>query len=395
MLRVQAESGVAQATILRCRRMTGRPMEVVRAAAGPVTLEDQSLATHYRWGFAGVKLYMAYCFLVAMGGLALTLWRPGLLPRLRAAALAMPLAPVGMLIGQLLGARNLYLWLLASALATAVMAAVGSAFRRPALAIALAMLIGAGVVVADTLTGSWLVRTAPFAFPVMSGSRFYGLGNEYVGVLLGLSTVGLAGLLQVAPGRRWVFGLLGALIVLVIGAPFWGANWGGSVSAAAALVVVWAFSSQAPLWRRLLIGALLVLASGILPAALDLTLSAARQSHIGAAAAAVLSDGFPSVAATAWRKLAMSFGILTYTPWTIPLAAAGLAVFWVFLRRGSPARAPLREQRLLAGGILGAVIGGLAAVVVNDSGIVAGAGALVAAVSALLVVAGGPQEPVA
>jgi hypothetical protein len=377
-------------------QMTGRPLETVPSVAVPAAVDrlDRTLTAHYRWGFTAVKAYVTYCFLVVVAGLILTLWRPGLLPRLRGAALAMSLAPVGMLVAQLGGLHNLYAWLLISVLVTAVMVAIGAAFRRPAVSLAVGMLLGAAAILADTLTGSWLVRTAPFAFPVMSGSRFYGLGNEYMGVLLGLSTVGLAALLELNPARQWVLGVLGGFTVLVIGAPSWGANWGGAVSAAIALVVIWLFSGGARPWRRLLIAVVLVMLSAALPAALDLVLSPspAQRTHIGSAAAALLSGGLPSLGGIVRRKLAMSVGILTYTPWTIPLAAAALGAFWIFLRRAAPARAALRGQRRLAGGILGAVIGGGVAMVVNDSGIVAGAGAMVCAVSALLVIAGREQR---
>ena len=39
----------------------------------------------------------------------------------------------------------------------------------------------------DVLTGSSLIRLSPLGYDVMLGARFYGIGNEYMGILVGSS----------------------------------------------------------------------------------------------------------------------------------------------------------------------------------------------------------------
>ncbi len=62
------------------------------------------------------------------------------------------------------------------------------------------------------------------------------------------------------------------------------------------------------------------------------------------------------------------------------------------LRRLHQVRRALRDQPKLAAGIAAALLGGVVSSVVNDSGVVAGAGLWCAALAASLYVAARPQE---
>jgi hypothetical protein len=135
----------------------------------------------------------------------------------------------------------------------------------------------------------------------------------------------------------------------------------------------------------------------LLPAALDLMISpnAAQRTHIGATASALLSGRGSSLGGVIERKLQMSLHILFYSPWTLVLVAAVVAAFWILLRDGAPARLALTGRRQLVAGLVGAVAGGVVAMLVNDSGVVAGAGALAAAMAAVLVLAARAREQAA
>ena len=370
------------------REMSGHPLTVKSGSPKDLDRLARTLPERYRWGFAAAKLYVTYCVLVVLAGLVFSRWRVAWLPRLRAASLAIPLVPVGLLLGHAVGVENQYGWLFVSCLVSAAIALLAARLGRPALALAVAMLLGAAVLVVDTVIGAPLSRMASYTFPVMSGSRFYGLGNQYAGVLVGLSTVGLAALLQSAPDRRGLFVVLAAATVLVIGAPFWGANWGEAMSGAAALTLLWLIAVPRN-WARAIPTAVgLVFLAAVTPAALDLLTPPSHRTHIGAAVMTMLSGDWGFLADVIHRKMQMNLRILSYTPWTGVVALVGGAALWLLLREGAPARLALRGQRQLAGGIAGAVIGGLVAMVVNDSGIIAGAGALAAAVGAVLLLAG-------
>jgi hypothetical protein len=132
--------------------------------------------------------------------------------------------------------------------------------------------------------------------------------------------------------------------------------------------------------------------SGLAPAFLDMLTPARERSHIGAAADALLSGKGGMLADTMSRKVAMNFGVIGAAPWVLLLVVVAAAAAWAALRRGGPGRLALAGQRALSAGIAGAVAAGVVATVVNDSGLIAGAGAFVVALSAVLFLAARARE---
>lgn len=53
-----------------------------------------------------------------------------------------------------------------------------------------------GVLLLDTVTGGELQRYSVLSYDPMAGARYYGIGNEYMGILLGATIIGHALLLQ-------------------------------------------------------------------------------------------------------------------------------------------------------------------------------------------------------
>jgi hypothetical protein len=93
----------------------------------------------------------------------------------------------------------------------------------------------------DTLRGAPLMKVSVLGYDPVSGARYYGLGNEYMGVLVGMAVLGSCALLALQPKRRRL--LLGAqvvfflLLVLLLVAPAGGANFGGTLTATVAFTV--------------------------------------------------------------------------------------------------------------------------------------------------------------
>jgi hypothetical protein len=244
------------------------------------------------------------------------------------------------------------------------------------------MLIGAAVIVADTVLGSPLMRRSAIGFSVVSGSRFYGIGNECVGVLAATAAIGLGALLQEAPQRKKAAALIGVAVALAVGAPWWGANWGGYVAILIGLVSLWVLVSR---WRArtVVLGLALIVVGASLPAVLDLLRPAAARTHIGSAVALVGLRG-EVLADTVVRKLQMNTGIARVAGWWWLLAPLAGLVAVGMLRRVGTARQALSGKPYLCAGLWGAVVSALVAMVVNDSGVVSMAMALAVASSAVI-----------
>jgi len=303
------------------------------------------------------------------------------------------LVPVGMLVAPVVGLEHAALHLLAAAAIAAAVALACARARRPAGGLAAAMLLGSAPIVLDVVLGSPLMRRSTFGFGVMSGARFYGIGNEYMGFLAAMVVIGLGALLQTAPRARWLAALAGIAVVLIIGAPWWGANWGGAFAAAAGLIALWLARRRKRWAVSVVVAAVLLAASALVPVALDALRPVAERTHVGANAAAVLAGDVGMFADAVRRKVAMNWRLLaTYWPGLLAGAVVIAALAGRLLSRAQPARRTLAAQPTLAAGIFGALVVALAAALVNDSGVIAAAAALGVAAGALIFVSARPLE---
>ncbi len=235
------------------------------------------------------------------------------------------------------------------------------------------------VIAADALTGGRLASTSLLGHSAVLGARYYGVGNELMGLLVGSAALVGAGLSRSA----WPSAAASGLAMVMLGHPSIGANFGGMISAAftslaIAVVAVARPSPNCPSRRayrlRLVVLAGLIVAT--LSAATALVLLDASNpgpSHIGRAWRALTqrTAGYRQLAAIIMRKLAMNIRLLRYTAWTqvliaflIILGAMAASARGVFLQ--------FRQDHFsLHAAFMGGLAGALAAMAVNDSGVVA------------------------
>lgn len=191
---------------------------------------------------------------------------------------------------------------------------------------------------ADLLLGSPLLERLPFSYSVTEAARFYGIGNDAAGFLIGCA---------LAAGFE-VPALLA--VALTIGAPSLGANNGCFL---AALVGIMAQEvGKLPVRKRLRAALAALLGIALLFFGLarwDASRGAGVQTHLGQA----VSGERVGVVRLIGRKLAMNGHLLVSSPWSLLLLTSG-----VLLARQRAGRA------LIAGG---------AALALNDSGVLAAA----------------------
>ena len=216
----------------------------------------------------------------------------------------------------------------------------------------------------DTVFHSGLAANSALSGFYVSGIRFYGIGNEYMGLLIG-------SVLMSVPKK--ILGRAGLATVLLLGLSFWGANAGGAMAATVAFFVANPPFPITGKWRGRLpvIGAGGMLAAilvAVLLAAIERLLPGDFQSHIGRAA----SGGPHLWSEIIIRKLAMNLR-LAANPWTL-LGVFGMVGALGLLNRGRAGervRETLRRDDDLSSRVPAAGLGALAALIFNDSGIVA------------------------
>lgn len=249
--------------------------------------------------------------------------------------------------------------------------------------------VGAAVILGDGLMGAQAMKRSVLGYDAMVGARYYGIGNEFMGVLIGSALLAVAVAAQYgAPWgsrRRRGLALLSlvvfATILVYMAAPSGGTNAGGSLTAAVAFAILYT-RLFTRLWegRRKLVGLIGVgAAAGIAGLLLLWGLNAwlpsdaSGRTHIGKAMALVEGGRLDLIAGMIYRKLSMNLHLIGVSSWSKVLIA-GLLVMIVLLMkpRGVFHRWQYAVPDLMHG-FVAIVAGAVTALLLNDSGIVSAA----------------------
>ncbi len=255
--------------------------------------------------------------------------------------------------------------------------------------LALLLAFAAVIVSVDAAFGSPLVSRALLSNFYLAGIRFYGIGNEYMGLTIGGALVGGAMLTSVkgdseAPPLLGAGGaflrpplallLLAPLTLCAVGLPFFGADAGGAIGATVTYTVAFFGLRARRLQLRHIVAAFAI--AGVVVVALafaDRARPASARTHVGAAIATGQARGMGAIAEIAARKIAMNAGIAVH-PATLAAVLLLAPMAWAVgrgpladrTRRALDARPVLRRAVLPAG-----AWGAFASFVFNDSGVVA------------------------
>jgi len=223
------------------------------------------------------------------------------------------------------------------------------------------------ILIGDALMNGRLSAASILGNSFATGSRFYGVGNEYAGYLIAtaLITAGLSGFLEEKSWRPWVW-LFG--MPFVLGAANWGANFGGAFTAAVACSVAIIKTRDKQFgwqqWSLVMMMATVAVAAVVGWELLD---APEAQSHIGRMFSH--ADG-GSLRHLAQRKLQMAWHVMRYTPFNYPLLLAIPVMACVLHWRRGRLKAALAQHRAFDACMVGGVVGSIVALMVNDSGLV-------------------------
>ena len=210
------------------------------------------------------------------------------------------------------------------------------------------------VLVIDGFTGTRLVSNSALSEYALSGIRFYGIGNEYMGVLIGGAAL------------FWF-----ALVIFVLSFPAFGAKAGGAVTATATFTIAYLrLTGREVNWKHLLgsvaAGFALVFVWAILGHFLHL-----RRTHLETAAGALGEGRFGYIVGVALRKIGLAARVAVHPGTILGLIGFGLigALGRKLFRREVTAylNAKPRFAAVWWAGLWGCAV----AVLFNDSGIVA------------------------
>ncbi|NLC53077.1 MAG: hypothetical protein GX770_03835, partial [Firmicutes bacterium] len=223
------------------------------------------------------------------------------------------------------------------------------------------------VILVDLFFGARLMLPSLLGPSPVLGHRFYGLGNEYLGVFLGTFLLGAADFLIHSPWRKWSGLLLGGVALLVF-SPFGGANFGSGV---ALIYAGWQIGRRIrppTLARRnlVLFSLCLVVGLGVQLVGVE----TGGTTHLHSALRLLRLGAWEQITTVAVRKIRMNLKLITYSPWGPVFLVVYLIILiglWVAEKKNAAAEL---EQEWYWPGVVITVKTGIVAFLANDSGIV-------------------------
>ncbi len=360
-------------------------------AATVATLVGQDIAVHvYRnsisWFFWSYGIFEAVVMLVIAVALrGRSEWR---VRRRRAAysraGVVLAALPAGTFLASLLPwpglphpALLLYLAAVAWGIVIAVVALLGPWRRNPLGSPGLVAAVTLAVIGVDVMTGSHLQQSTPFGLSALEAGRFYGVGNNAIGVyaVAGILSATWAGAAALRTGSRRKAVAAAAAValftVIASGWPGFGAKVGGTIAMVPAfLLVLAALGGMRITPRRGLIIAVSGLVLVVIFAVLNYVLPATGTSDMGAFVGQILHGHAGDILQ---RKIHSNLSSLT-SAWIalavpVVMAGTGVMIAWpdrlrlrtLVLAFG---QAPLLRPMLIAFWLVG-LLGWLA----DDSGV--------------------------
>ncbi len=238
----------------------------------------------------------------------------------------------------------------------------------------------------DIILGSPLMQKAIFGYSSTIGARYYGLGNEYMGALVGSSIVGSLGIfhlrgIKLSLAKRLII-LLFPFLAILVGYPGFGANVGGTITVVATYFLTYLFLAGGGMKKRyffyfilsLLVALFLLLVTSII----------FMPSHVSKTTLLVKYQGSKVLLNLIYRKLAMNLKLLRWTAWSYILLTVIIIFPILMIRPVGLLEKVTSSYPLLIAGFKGIAFGSIVAFLFNDSGVIAAATMVIFAIVSLI-----------
>lgn len=256
----------------------------------------------------------------------------------------------------------------------------------------------AGTILIDGFTGGSLIGHSVLGYDPMIGARYYGIGNEYMGVLIGAFLLFCAAGLQHLQKQQkplkiylYMIGLLSAGLVFFMVHPRFGANAGGTITALAVggwfcmRLAEFIFQKKVKVSRMLLLSIGIVLAGGGTLWFLNAVIVGdGEQSHIGNALQLLGNGDYKAIAGIITRKVQMNLHLIGVSSWSKVFITSLFILALGLIRPLGIFKIWQKEKPMLVIGFSAIALGAIIALIFNDSGIVAAATMIIYAVVPML-----------
>lgn len=236
----------------------------------------------------------------------------------------------------------------------------------------------------DIITGQNLIKNSLLGYDPIIGARYYGIGNEYMGILIGAVLILATVLMEKYSINKYISIAFLGLVTIIVGFPKFGANVGGTITAVFTfLFVSIRLIGQKINFKKIIYIGLAVIGVVGMMAIIDLFIIES-QSHLAGAINQIVSGGPVVIYQIIVRKISMNLRLIGVTIWSKVLLSAIIVLGVLFYKPiGLIKQISLKYPKIAIGwsGIIVACIIGFA---VNDSGIVSAATSIIFLISTVL-----------
>lgn len=291
--------------------------------------------------------------------------------------IALLLLPLGVLTGGITGYSMIWLPLAVILTVTVISALVLVKLLPFRLALTVTLLLVPFILLGDVFTGGQFMLRSVMGSDLIAGGRFYGIGNDLMGVIIGTLAVGIGLALQEFPLLRRTAGWWATLLFLIaavgIGVPRFGANVGGMITALMTGMTAFMILREIPItWRTMVFGFMAVIGLVVLIACGDAFLNP-RPTHAGRTILALIDQGSGGFFQIIKVKVSILGGAIVGSWWSLLFWIELL--LWPWVKTHFPDFLPRlqREYPFWWTMMKSLGIGCLTALVFNDTGIIAAA----------------------
>ena len=241
------------------------------------------------------------------------------------------------------------------------------------------------ITVIDIVLGTYLMKNSIMSYDAIVGARYYGVGNEYQGVIIASAIFGLSVLLNYKKIPKWLTVIVAIITLITTAFPSMGANVGASISECIAylLFIMLIFDVKLDFKKIVLLGLSAVVLVSVF-AGLDLMLG--LESHLVGFVKQILQTGPQAIFNTFGRKISMNLKLAKSSVW-VNILLVGIAVIGIFIFRPSKHMKHISNKYpMIFKGFIASMVGCLITLLVNDSGIVAAATASIYILIPILVI---------
>ncbi|MFW5998186.1 MAG: hypothetical protein ACOC4G_07500 [Bacillota bacterium] len=243
--------------------------------------------------------------------------------------------------------------------------------------------ITSSIIIIDLIFNIDIMADSLLGYSSIIGARYYGLGNEYMGFLIGGFLVFCTGLIEIGEKNSWkifknykviFFSILALTVVFITGMGSLGANFGGTITAMVASLVTLVYIKDRPFSIINIFSIIVIIILFLLTLfTLDYLEYFGPASHIGKIIEKLFSGNQNIIINIILRKVRINLRLLKWTIWTKVLLGFILYLFIIFLYPKRKLKKFLAYYPEFAASIYGGLAGSFITMLVNDSGVVAAA----------------------